>query len=35
MGGSLQHRWRHCVPKSRRVSGARINLTFRLIHPVS
>ncbi|NJD04944.1 MAG: alpha-ketoglutarate-dependent dioxygenase AlkB [Methylococcaceae bacterium] len=33
MGGCLQHRWRHCLPKSRSVTGARINLTFRLIHP--
>lgn len=31
MGGNLQHRWRHCLPKSRSVTGARINLTFRLI----
>jgi alkylated DNA repair dioxygenase AlkB len=31
MGGSLQHHWRHCVPKTRTVISARINLTFRLI----
>jgi len=31
MGGRLQHHWRHCVPKSRAGSGARINLTFRKI----
>jgi alkylated DNA repair dioxygenase AlkB len=31
MGGRLQHCWRHCVPKSPAVAGARINLTFRLI----
>lgn len=33
MGGSLQHHWRHCVPKSRREKRARINLTFRRIYP--
>jgi alkylated DNA repair dioxygenase AlkB len=33
MGGSLQHHWRHCVPKSRSVMGQRINLTFRYVHP--
>lgn len=32
MGGSLQHHWRHCVPKTRKPVAARINLTFRLIH---
>ena len=31
MGGSLQHHWRHCVPKSRQPLSARINLTFRNI----
>jgi alkylated DNA repair dioxygenase AlkB len=31
MRGSLQHHWRHCVPKSPAVCGARINLTFRTI----
>ena len=31
MGGSLQHHWRHCVPKSRAAKSARINLTFRTI----
>ena len=31
MGGRLQHNWRHCVPKAHGVTGARINLTFRLI----
>jgi alkylated DNA repair dioxygenase AlkB len=34
MGGSLQHHWRHCVPKSKGIASARINLTFRMIvHP--
>lgn len=31
MSGSLQHHWRHCVPKSAKASEPRINLTFRLI----
>ena len=31
MGGSLQHHWRHCIPKSRQDTAARINLTFRNI----
>jgi alkylated DNA repair dioxygenase AlkB len=31
MGGSLQHHWRHCVPKTRQPVSARINLTFRNI----
>lgn len=31
MGGALQHHWRHCVPKTRRPVGPRINLTFRHI----
>ncbi len=29
MGGTLQHRWRHGVPKMMGVSGERINVTFR------
>lgn len=29
MGGTLQHRWRHGVPKMVGVSGERINVTFR------
>ena len=29
MGGTLQHRWRHGVPKMTGVSGERINVTFR------
>jgi len=32
MDGSLQHHWRHCVPKTRLPVPARINLTFRNIH---
>ena len=31
MGGSCQHQFRHGLPKSARVTGARINLTFRWI----
>lgn len=34
MSGSLQHHWRHCVPKDPRSPGSRINLTFREIKPV-
>lgn len=35
MEGRLQHCWRHCVPKTRRVKAARINLTFRRIQPAA
>jgi alkylated DNA repair dioxygenase AlkB len=31
MQGELQHHWQHQVPKSKRVSKSRINLTFRAI----
>lgn len=31
MAGTLQRHWRHCIAKTRRPVGARINLTFRLI----
>lgn len=31
MGGSLQHHWRHCIPKIRGLATARVNLTFRSI----
>jgi len=31
MAGSLQHHWKHCVPRERKVQLPRINLTFRLI----
>ncbi len=33
MAGSLQHHWRHCIPKTHRPVTPRINLTFRLITP--
>ncbi len=31
MAGRLQQYWRHCVPKSGKMRGARINLSFRKI----
>lgn len=31
MGGSMQHHWRHSLPKCRRVKKKRINLTYRKI----
>ena len=31
MSGSLQHNWRHSIPKTKRPVGERINLTFRKI----
>ncbi len=31
MGGPLQRHWRHCLPRTRRPVGARINLTFRQV----
>ena len=31
MDGPTQHHWRHCVPKTAKPVGERINLTFRLI----
>ena len=34
MAGSLQHDWLHRIPKTRRPVAARINLTFRRIHPL-
>lgn len=33
MYGNCQARWQHCLPKSRRQLGPRINLTFRWIVP--
>jgi alkylated DNA repair dioxygenase AlkB len=32
MGGATQRYWQHALPRSMRVSGERINLTFRCIH---
>lgn len=31
MGGTMQHFWQHCVPKTTKQVAARINLTFRNI----
>ncbi len=31
MGGTCQHHWIHCVPKTKETVGERINLTFRNI----
>jgi alkylated DNA repair dioxygenase AlkB len=31
MAGPLQHHWQHCLPRSARPLGDRINLTFRTI----
>lgn len=31
MGGQLQHKWKHCIPKSSKRLESRINLTFRNI----
>lgn len=31
MAGTLQHQWRHALPKTSRPVGPRVNLTFRLI----
>ncbi len=35
MAGSIQHHWRHELPKTRKVKQARINLTFRNTMPRS
>lgn len=32
MKGEIQHYWQHSVPKRKRVTGSRFNLTFRHIH---
>lgn len=31
MGGSLQHHWKHQIPKRKKIQDPRINLTFRQI----
>lgn len=33
MGGSLQHHYRHAVPKTSKPVGERVNLTFRQVGP--
>ncbi|WP_141455598.1 alpha-ketoglutarate-dependent dioxygenase AlkB [Pseudoxanthomonas sp. z9] len=35
MAGDTQRHYRHALPRTARPVGERINLTFRLIHPVS
>ncbi len=32
MKGTLQHEWKHEVPKEKNVTSPRLNVTFRLIH---
>ncbi len=31
MRGSTQHYWEHCVPKTKRPIGTRVNITFRIL----
>jgi alkylated DNA repair dioxygenase AlkB len=31
MGGTMQHHWQHCVPKTTKPKSSRVNLTFRNI----
>ncbi|HUR50849.1 MAG TPA: alpha-ketoglutarate-dependent dioxygenase AlkB [Mycobacteriales bacterium] len=33
MGGRTQHEWQHAVPRDKRVSGARMSVTFRHSRP--
>lgn len=35
MQGTTQSHWLHCVPKSKRVTAPRINLTFRCMRPAN
>jgi len=35
MGGTMQRHWQHCVPKTKRLVGERINLTFREVREIS
>lgn len=32
MAGALQHHWQHSVPKQKKITQSRVNLTFRNIH---
>ena len=32
MAGTIQHHWRHSLPKTKQIKKPRINLTFRKIH---
>jgi alkylated DNA repair dioxygenase AlkB len=34
MGGTMQRYWQHCVPKTKRVVGERVNLTFREVRKI-
>ena len=31
MGGVMQTHWEHCLPKTRRPKGPRVNITFRCV----
>lgn len=33
MGGTTQHYWQHCLTKTAKPVGSRINLTFRWVYP--
>ncbi|HET6585885.1 MAG TPA: alpha-ketoglutarate-dependent dioxygenase AlkB [Nannocystaceae bacterium] len=35
MGGSTQRRWRHSVPRERKIATPRLNLTFRLLRELA
>ena len=35
MSGPSQREWEHCVPKTKRPVGERVNLTFRWVDPAS
>lgn len=35
MAGATQRNWLHCLPKTKRVTSPRVNLTFRRITPAS
>lgn len=35
MAGTLQHHWVHSIPKTAKLNGPRINLTFRKIWALS
>jgi alkylated DNA repair dioxygenase AlkB len=34
MKGAIQRCWKHTLPKTKRVTSPRVNLTFRLMRPV-
>jgi alkylated DNA repair dioxygenase AlkB len=35
MGGTMQRRWQHAVPRTTQPVGPRLNLTFRMRRPAS